>query len=73
MFAVFAIGFFACPLDTVVFGHIGDRFGRRPALLVSVVVVGAATALIGCLLTHDPRRTWRGFFSCCSDWFRALR
>ncbi|MFI6359664.1 MFS transporter [Streptomyces sp. NPDC050743] len=52
-FAVFAVGFFARPLGTVVFGHIGDRFGRRPALFISVVVMGAATALIGCLPTHQ--------------------
>ncbi|MFT9474638.1 MFS transporter [Streptomyces sp. 11-1-2] len=52
-FAVFAVGFFARPLGTVVFGHIGDRFGRRPALVLSVVVMGLATALIGCLPTYD--------------------
>ncbi|MFF9373516.1 MFS transporter [Streptomyces griseoluteus] len=57
-FAVFAVGFFARPLGTVVFGHIGDRFGRRPALFISVVVMGAATALIGCLPTHETAGNW---------------
>ncbi|WP_237720009.1 MFS transporter [Streptomyces xiaopingdaonensis] len=52
-FAVFAVGFFARPLGTIVFGHIGDRLGRRPALVLSVVVMGLATALIGCLPTYD--------------------
>jgi MFS transporter, MHS family, proline/betaine transporter len=48
-FAVFAVGFFARPLGTVVFGHIGDKVGRRPALLASVILMGAATVLIGLL------------------------
>ncbi|MGW7694899.1 MFS transporter [Streptomyces asiaticus] len=52
-FAVFAVGFFARPIGTVVFGHIGDRYGRRPALFISVVLMGLATALIGCLPTND--------------------
>lgn len=48
-FAVFAVGFFARPFGTVVFGHIGDKLGRRPALLASVVLMGTATVLIGLL------------------------
>ncbi|WP_084210645.1 MFS transporter [Pseudonocardia acaciae] len=52
-FAVFAVGFFARPLGTVVFGHIGDKAGRRPALLASVILMGAATVLIGLLPGHQ--------------------
>ncbi|WP_330280433.1 MULTISPECIES: MFS transporter [unclassified Streptomyces] len=48
-FAVFAVGFLARPLGTVFFGHIGDKMGRRPALLASVILMGAATVLIGLL------------------------
>lgn len=48
-FAVFAVGFLARPLGTVVFGHIGDKAGRRPALVLSVVLMGAATVLVGVL------------------------
>ncbi|MGW4488080.1 MFS transporter [Amycolatopsis sp. NPDC004368] len=48
-FAVFAVGFLARPLGTVVFGHIGDKVGRRPALILSVVLMGAATVLVGLL------------------------
>lgn len=48
-FAVFAVGFLARPLGTIVFGHIGDKLGRRPALLASVVLMGSATVLIGLL------------------------
>ncbi|KAA9161667.1 MHS family MFS transporter [Amycolatopsis acidicola] len=48
-FAVFAVGFLARPVGTVVFGHIGDKVGRRPALLMSVLLMGSATVLIGLL------------------------
>ncbi|WP_190814390.1 MFS transporter [Saccharopolyspora pogona] len=48
-FAVFAVGFLARPLGTVFFGHIGDKLGRRPALIASVILMGAATVLIGLL------------------------
>ncbi|WP_205622841.1 MFS transporter [Sciscionella marina] len=48
-FAVFAVGFFARPLGTIVFGHIGDKLGRRPALIASVVLMGSATVLVGLL------------------------
>lgn len=48
-FATFGVGFVARPLGAVVFGTIGDRYGRRPALILSVVLIGAATALIGVL------------------------
>ncbi|MEV0069118.1 MFS transporter [Amycolatopsis sp. NPDC050768] len=48
-FAVFAVGFLARPVGTVVFGHIGDKVGRRPALILSVILMGAATVLVGLL------------------------
>jgi MFS transporter, MHS family, proline/betaine transporter len=48
-FGVFAVGFLARPVGTVFFGHLGDRYGRRPALIASVVLMGAATVLIGLL------------------------
>ncbi|MGW4796267.1 MFS transporter, partial [Nonomuraea sp. NPDC004297] len=42
-FAVFAVGFLMRPLGAITFGHIGDKFGRRIALVVSVLMMGAAT------------------------------
>jgi MFS transporter, MHS family, proline/betaine transporter len=51
-FGVFAIGFLARPVGGLVFGQIGDRLGRKPALLISVVIMGVATLLIGLLPTH---------------------
>ncbi|WP_129661240.1 MFS transporter [Rothia halotolerans] len=51
-FGAAAVGFFARPLGAVVFGHIGDRFGRRPALVLTLSIMGAATFLIGVLPTY---------------------
>ncbi|MTE19858.1 MFS transporter [Streptomyces sp. TRM43335] len=48
-FATFGVGFAARPVGAVVFGWLGDRIGRRPALLITVVMIGAATGLIGLL------------------------
>ena len=46
-FATFGVGFAARPVGAVLFGYVGDRFGRRPALLVTIVMIGVATGLIG--------------------------
>ncbi|NJC21548.1 MFS family permease [Arthrobacter pigmenti] len=48
-FATFGVGFAARPLGAVLFGYIGDRMGRRPALLITIVAIGLATGLIGVL------------------------
>ncbi|MGW5634988.1 MFS transporter [Streptomyces sp. NPDC003832] len=52
-FGTFAVGFVARPLGSVVFGHIGDRHGRRPVLVVSLLLTGAATVAVGCVPTYD--------------------
>ncbi|KAB8163834.1 MFS transporter [Streptomyces sp. 3MP-14] len=52
-FATFSVGFFARPLGGVVFGHLGDRVGRRSALIWTLLLVGAATFLIGLLPTYE--------------------
>ncbi|MBZ8177674.1 MFS transporter [Corynebacterium sp. 3HC-13] len=48
-FAAFGVGFLARPLGAVFFGKLGDKWGRRPALILSIVVIGLATGLVGCL------------------------
>ncbi|ROO84264.1 MFS transporter [Actinocorallia herbida] len=52
-FAAFAVGFLVRPLGGMVFGHIGDRAGRRPVLLATVLLMGLSTAAIGLLPTYD--------------------
>ncbi|OUE27272.1 MFS transporter [Clavibacter michiganensis] len=47
--AVFGVAFFARPIGSVVFGHFGDRFGRTRTLVASLLTMGVATVLVGCL------------------------
>lgn len=51
-FATFAAGFVARPLGALIFGHIGDRIGRRAAVVGSITLMGLATGLIGVLPTY---------------------
>ncbi|MFB7055522.1 MFS transporter [Streptomyces vinaceus] len=51
-FGTFGVGFLARPLGSVLFGHIGDRYGRRPVLLASLLLTGLATVAVGCVPTY---------------------
>jgi MHS family proline/betaine transporter-like MFS transporter len=51
-FAIFATGFVMRPLGGIVFGHIGDRYGRKKAIVLSVFLMTIGTAGIGLLPTH---------------------
>ncbi|MET9506251.1 MFS transporter [Streptomyces sp. NPDC006622] len=51
-FATFGVGFLARPLGSVVFGHVGDRRGRRPVLVVSLLLTVASTVAVGCVPTY---------------------
>ncbi|GEB98042.1 MFS transporter [Corynebacterium flavescens] len=51
-FATFAVGFVARPLGGVLIGHIGDSWGRRPAMMLSIMLMGIATVGIGLLPTQ---------------------
>ena len=57
-FATYAVGFIARPLGGVVFGHYGDKFGRKKLLQFSLLLVGAATFLMGCLPTFGQIGYW---------------
>lgn len=50
-FTIFGVGFFARPLGGIVFGLIGDRRGRKSALIATLLIMGAATTLIGLVPT----------------------
>jgi len=51
-FATYAVGFFARPLGGVVFGHFGDRIGRKSMLVTTLMLMGLATFCVGLLPTY---------------------
>ncbi|MEV1204798.1 MFS transporter [Microbispora rosea] len=51
-FLTYAVGFVARPLGGLVFGHYGDRLGRKRLLVISLLMMGGSTFLIGCLPTY---------------------
>jgi metabolite-proton symporter len=57
-FLSYALGFFARPVGGVVFGHFGDRVGRKPLLIVSLLMMGGATFAIGLLPTYATIGIW---------------
>ena len=52
-FATFGVGFFARPLGGIVFGHYGDRVGRKATLVATLLITGTSTFLIGVLPTYE--------------------
>lgn len=57
-FLTYAVGFVARPIGGIVFGHFGDKYGRKQLLQVSIILVGASTFLMGCLPTFDLVGYW---------------
>ncbi len=57
-FATYALGFVARPVGGIVFGHFGDRIGRKRLLMFSLILMGVATTLIGMLPTYDRIGVW---------------
>ncbi|KKW66867.1 LysR family transcriptional regulator [Lampropedia cohaerens] len=58
-FATFAIGFFARPLGGIIFGHLGDKLGRKKSLVITLLMMGICTLLIGLLPGYNE---W-GYFA----------
>ena len=57
-FITYAVGFVARPLGGIVFGHFGDRYGRKKLLQWSLLLVGLSTFLMGCLPTYHQVGAW---------------
>ncbi|MCB1078977.1 MAG: MHS family MFS transporter [Verrucomicrobiae bacterium] len=57
-FATYAVGFFARPVGGVVFSHYGDRLGRKSVLVLTLMLMGVATFLIGLLPTYASAGIW---------------
>lgn len=52
-FSTFAVGFIARPLGGIIFGHYGDRVGRKQTLVMALLIMGGGTTLIGLLPTYE--------------------
>src|SRR5258708_3786332 len=52
-YATFAVGFIARPLGGIIFGHFGDKIGRKSMLVLTLMIMGVATVLIGLLPTYS--------------------
>jgi len=57
-FATFAVGFFSRPLGGVLISHMGDRFGRKPALIFTISLMGLTTVAMGLLPTYAQVGLW---------------
>lgn len=57
-FASFAIGFFVRPLGSVFFGRLGDRIGRKKVLIITLLLMGGSTTLMGLLPTYAMIGIW---------------
>ncbi|MFF8644088.1 MFS transporter [Streptomyces sp. NPDC015345] len=57
-FGTFAAGYLARPLGGIVFGHFGDRLGRKSMMLLTMVLMGTGSFLIGLLPTYDAIGVW---------------
>lgn len=54
----YAVGYFSRPLGGVIFGHFGDKIGRKAMLTLTLIIMGLGTFLIGCLPTYQQIGIW---------------
>jgi MFS family permease len=57
-FAIYAVGFIARPIGAAIFGHWGDRLGRKAALIATLMLMGIATFLVGLVPTYASIGIW---------------
>ena len=57
-FGTYAVAFFMRPLGGIIFGHMGDKLGRKPALTITLILMGVATTLVGLLPSYGSIGMW---------------
>ena len=63
-FLTFSVAFLTRPLGAMLFGHFGDRIGRKTTLVASLLVMGVSTTLIGCLPGYNVIGVWAPILLC---------
>src|SRR5947209_10470295 len=59
-FGIYAVGFLARPIGAAIFGHYGDRLGRKAALIATLLLMGSATFLVALVPTYESIGVWGG-------------
>ena len=57
-FGTYAVGFFARPIGGIIFGNYGDKIGRKAMLVITLMLMGVATTLMGLLPTFESIGIW---------------
>lgn len=57
-YATFAVGFLARPIGGIIFGHFGDKIGRKSMLVLTIMIMGLSTVLIGLVPTYEQIGVW---------------
>ena len=57
-YATFAVGFITRPLGGIIFGHFGDKVGRKSMLVITLMIMGLSTFLVGCIPTYEQIGLW---------------
>ena len=57
-YSTFAVGFVARPVGGIIFGHFGDKIGRKSMLILTLTIMGVSTALIALIPTYDQIGIW---------------
>ncbi len=71
-FATFSIAFFARPIGAMLFGHFGDRIGRKATLVAALLTMGLATVIIGLLPTYETAGIWAPLLLAACRFFQGL-
>src|SRR5699024_8725402 len=69
-FGVFGVGFVSRPLGGIIFGHFGDKYGRKKTLIASLLIMGGSTFAVGFVPTYD---TWGAAAPLCLVLLRLLQ